>query len=243
MAKRGPKVYRPNILVHLKNGHQIHLEKHHESGGYRPVYVRKEGNRNFVLRKEEWEEVKLLVKKYYDYILMLEMEWRAVNQRYDNLDKKKHRRERNKLARRTWDIFYEVYPEEVKPEPMRKDRSGFVYLAAIEFGADAVFYKVGRTKHFKRRIHQLERALLRKIEPVRIFLCNDYYKGERFFHNKFDGKKIGGEFYKLENEDLKWLETLEGIDTDALLPISFETAEYLGNIEESGGGKWDRIKY
>lgn len=89
------------------------------------------------------------------------------------------------------------------PKPPKKPRKkpGYVYLAYCETG----HYKIGRSKGPRDRIKALDTKMPVKIELLHSFPADDYVKAEEGLHRAFEDKRVNGEWFDLEKEDLRAL--------------------------------------
>jgi len=82
------------------------------------------------------------------------------------------------------------------------DSSGFVYVIYIDTGSERI-YKIGLAKHFSSRFSQHQCA-----SPFDIFVSIVYFTEnmrleERELHAIFNDKRVRGEWFKLDKEDLE----------------------------------------
>jgi hypothetical protein len=89
---------------------------------------------------------------------------------------------------------------------MIKDNdSGYVYV--VKSGN---YFKIGKTKSPKSRISSLQTGNPENIEPIYVIKCNNMSALETDLHRRFYNKRIRGEWYALNSEDLKHLGSLPG---------------------------------
>ncbi|HEY4292069.1 GIY-YIG nuclease family protein [Luteibacter sp.] len=88
------------------------------------------------------------------------------------------------------------------PEIDELDRSGFLYVIYVEVD-DAAYYKVGIATHFDSRLktHQCSSPF-----EVKVAIC--YFVGnmraeERALHKMFECKRVRGEWFALDADDLR----------------------------------------
>lgn len=78
---------------------------------------------------------------------------------------------------------------------------GFVYIVKSELGC-----KIGRTKNLDDRMNLFNVKLPFNWEITKTYLLKDYKDFEKFFHSKFNHKRINGEWFDLSNEDLELID-------------------------------------
>jgi len=92
-----------------------------------------------------------------------------------------------------------IQKKEQKPE-VRKKYQGYIYVLKSRN-----LYKIGRTNDFQSRmkVYQTENPFGVKI----IFqkFVNDYIKAEQILLKKFKDKKVRGEWFKLDKDDILWI--------------------------------------
>jgi hypothetical protein len=76
--------------------------------------------------------------------------------------------------------------------------SGFVYLLR-----SGKHYKIGRTNATGRRLRELAIQLPQKPDTVHVIETDDPEGIEQYWHNRFDGKRQGGEWFALDQEDVR----------------------------------------
>ena len=84
----------------------------------------------------------------------------------------------------------------------RKEQTapGYVYLIAIETG----LYKIGLTTTPESRMSGLSTGLPYELTLVHTIKCRDRFKIEKFFHEKFASKRVKGEWFALEKDDIEY---------------------------------------
>lgn len=83
----------------------------------------------------------------------------------------------------------------------RDYRAGFVYCVFIEVNGERV-YKVGKSVDFRGRLSSHQTS-----SPFELFVAACYYvpnmnTEERDLHDLFDSKRVRGEWFRLDREDL-----------------------------------------
>ncbi len=82
------------------------------------------------------------------------------------------------------------------------------YLYVLRAGP---YYKIGRTIDLPGRIRRLKSQIQLPwpVEVVYTFPCEDMVAAESFFHRNFARKRMNGEWFELDNIDLRWFENLK----------------------------------
>jgi biotin operon repressor len=85
--------------------------------------------------------------------------------------------------------------------------SGYVYV--VKNGSNK--YKIGYTKSsVKRRIATLQTALHSPIYIVAYFKTDNPVALERELHNRFNDKRLIGEWFSLDDDDVEWIKSMDG---------------------------------
>lgn len=87
-------------------------------------------------------------------------------------------------------------------------RDGFVYLILSEDG----HYKIGRTRDVPTRTNTLEIQLPYQIEVIHSVPVKDMYWAEKHLHDRFAPKRVNGEWFKLETDDVEWIKSLTELE-------------------------------
>lgn len=74
----------------------------------------------------------------------------------------------------------------------------FVYL-----GKSNRLYKIGRTINLKRRQQQLSANLPSELKMIHAIQTDDPHGVEAYWHNRFKDKRVKGEWFKLNEEDVQ----------------------------------------
>jgi len=85
---------------------------------------------------------------------------------------------------------------------IRKGTKGVVYLLKIKGESK---YKIGVSSNFKKRYNQLASKMPYKLLIVHKINSNNMYHLEKELHNRFKNKKIKGEWFNLEEKDIKYI--------------------------------------
>ena len=83
-------------------------------------------------------------------------------------------------------------------------REGFVYLMQWENE-----YKIGKAVDIERRRKRLSRELNRDITVLHRIFSHDYTRAESDLHRKYASKRLHGEWFALEAEDVAWLLSID----------------------------------
>ena len=83
-------------------------------------------------------------------------------------------------------------------------REGFVYLMQWEHE-----YKIGKAVDIERRKKRLSRELNRDITVLHRIFSHDYTRAESDLHRKYASKRLHGEWFTLEAEDIAWLLSID----------------------------------
>jgi hypothetical protein len=75
---------------------------------------------------------------------------------------------------------------------------GYIYL--IQFG---IFYKIGHSNDFDRRLREIKTKLPEEGVLVHVIETDDPEGIEAYWHNRFKEKRARGEWFKLQNDDVK----------------------------------------
>jgi hypothetical protein len=94
--------------------------------------------------------------------------------------------------------YQPVVPDE-SPVPTNGTTSGFVYLAKGHQGE----YKIGRTNLVDRRVSELGAMLSVELELVHDIRTDDPAGVEAYWHSRFAGERMRGEWFKLTAADVK----------------------------------------
>jgi hypothetical protein len=83
-------------------------------------------------------------------------------------------------------------------------REGFVYLMQWENE-----YKIGKAVDIERRKKRLSRELNRDITVLHRIFSHDYTRAESDLHRKYASKRLHGEWFALEADDITWLMSID----------------------------------
>lgn len=137
--------------------------------------------------KEEWEELAAEVDKFYEaYDDETILELRDMPNEEEGT---------------------EGEPVEQVPAPRRKS-PGHIYLAYVESG----HYKIGLSKNPTERIKQLNTNAPHEITLIHTFPADHAKAAEEILHIDFASKRVKGEWFALDEDDVAWLCSVEGYD-------------------------------
>jgi len=100
--------------------------------------------------------------------------------------------------------IYKLSDNWKKIETIKNQKIGYIYV--LKSGAN---YKIGRTSNFKARITQYKTANPDAIETIMVEKVNNYLAVEKQLLEQFSAKRINGEWFSLNDEDI--IELLEVI--------------------------------
>lgn len=84
--------------------------------------------------------------------------------------------------------------------------AGYVYLIVSDTG----YYKIGRTNNPKNRIATFTVKLPFHVEYEHLIACPDMRSLERNLHQRFKHKRVGGEWFALDADDIAFIKSLGG---------------------------------
>jgi len=86
-------------------------------------------------------------------------------------------------------------------------RSGYVYL--IKSLTSEEFYKIGKTKNPGDRTRTFNVKLPFDVEYLALIKAYDMHELEKVLHRRFARKRASGEWFKLDDEDIEFIQSLE----------------------------------
>jgi predicted XRE-type DNA-binding protein len=107
---------------------------------------------------------------------------------------------------------YELYLE------TQKTCAGVVYI--LGSARSEGLYKIGRTLDVTKRIASLNCGSPDPLCLVHSILTNDPISAERILHKKYDVKRTKGEWFALNDMDIKFIKTLNYLSADGLRLLS-----------------------
>lgn len=82
--------------------------------------------------------------------------------------------------------------------------AAFIYVLEIAAGGN-LFHKIGRASHPLSRAQEHQVSLPFKAVIVLCYLDASVIEEERLLHERFAAKRVRGEWFKLEPDDLRWI--------------------------------------
>ena len=83
----------------------------------------------------------------------------------------------------------------------RNRNSGFIYVICRDDEGEP-FYKIGRTRDWKNRLSGIQTGSPHKLKVLICFATSHTREDEETLHKMFEGKRVLGEWFKLEEVDL-----------------------------------------
>lgn len=133
----------------------------------------------FILPRETFEEVVSYWRKFYDTTTDEEIE---------------HINENQHLYRPSYGV---------PSKPQKQNSTGIVYVLAGNG-----FYKIGKTTNLRARLSQLTPKLPFEVELIHTIKTEDIDSLEEFLHEQFAGKRVNGEWFRLDENDIKALKQI-----------------------------------
>lgn len=96
--------------------------------------------------------------------------------------------------------FGEIFGRERNGRQSSAGSNGFVYI--LEGGG---YCKIGRTCNPNKRIAQISPKLPFDTTLVHMIPTDDSLRLEAILHERFENKRVNGEWFNLDREDIKWL--------------------------------------
>ena len=82
---------------------------------------------------------------------------------------------------------------------LRNDYSGYVYIITSEIGLT----KIGKTEDVKKRLSQIDGASPCKVDLYHCQFVKNSKEVESILHKRFRDKRVKGEWFNLDNEEIK----------------------------------------
>ena len=135
---------------------------------------------------EEWRELTYLVRYWY--------------MQYDPADIERQAAE--------WTL---PEPEIRQPENKTRQRHGWIYVLKADR-----YYKIGQTINLNERFAHIEPQLPFPVEIIHTFAVEDMNEVESALHARFADKRTHGEWFTLDEHEIAWLTSLNGVDYDQI---------------------------
>ena len=91
-------------------------------------------------------------------------------------------------------------------EKYKEVEGAFIYI--VKSGD---FYKIGYASSLSGRLHNFEGANPNGIELIWAAVFTEYKKLEKMIHERFNEKRVKGEWFKLNEEDIELIKKLDTI--------------------------------
>ena len=96
--------------------------------------------------------------------------------------------------------------DKISNKKTEKNESGLVYL--LKSVQDDPVYKIGVTNNIDKRLPQIATKLPFKVKLEHKIEHDNIYQLESDLHNKFSDKRLNGEWFSLEMEDITYIKKL-----------------------------------
>lgn len=136
-----------------------------------------------LLTRQEWEQARAMVDAWY-----LQMSDAEISEHNTNWA----------MVQATNQVIANLRQINKREPP----REGWIYILA-----GGGFYKIGRTEDPNRRLAQISPKLPFEVEVAHIFYSEDVIQEEADLHERFKHQHTNGEWFKLSEDDLKWLKS------------------------------------
>ncbi len=90
----------------------------------------------------------------------------------------------------------------------RKPTPGYVYVL---HAPESQRYKIGRTKDLKNRTQMIGLQLPFAVELIHHIECQDYLQAEAVLHSRYSNKRINGEWFALDPQDIEAIKAIEAM--------------------------------
>ena len=110
-----------------------------------------------------------------------------------------------------WETIIRWWKGSLKRIEKRFEPDGYVYL----LGGQG-YYKIGKARDVGKRLDQLVIQLPWKVSIEHTIPCEDYSKAERHLHEIFSDKRANGEWFNLDDSDLKIIKGIKRMQGDRI---------------------------
>lgn len=126
--------------------------------------------------REEWELMKIIIDDFYGMA--------------NDQDIKNHNDEM---------VISPVTQSQPKEKKKHKYSKGFVYFIKADNG----LIKIGKTKDLNKRLDHFTAKLPYRLDLIHSIKTDDTQELEEYFHNKFSKKRKRGEWFELDDKDIR----------------------------------------
>lgn len=92
----------------------------------------------------------------------------------------------------------------------------------VLFDEVTCLYKIGKAKNLKKRLTTLQCGNATKLQEIALYTSNSGSKLERLLHEYFSAKRVRGEWFNLDNNDLNLLLSLTDLKKISQLDLPIE---------------------
>lgn len=100
-----------------------------------------------------------------------------------------------------------------------EDRKGFVYLVLAETGHS----KIGRTTNVDARLRNFRNSTPIGFQLLHSFPADDSFTAERLLHKKFEGLRVRGEWFALDQDGIQSIQQIVSFIDGKFMPTVFDT--------------------
>ena len=104
-----------------------------------------------------------------------------------------------------WIEYERNYERKPIVKPTRRKNQGHVYFLKCN---DTNLYKIGYSASVKNRIQDIKRGSPTEIDVIGYVASDDCYTDEKVFHELFGEKRVKGEWFALDDDDINNIEGL-----------------------------------
>lgn len=102
------------------------------------------------------------------------------------------------LVAAVWICYRLLRPHNKEENELLLKNKGYVYLLRARD-----YYKIGRSKDFKRRLREIKLQLPFPVEQVHVVMVDDMLELENLWHQRFKAKRKNGEWFLLSDNDVR----------------------------------------
>lgn len=104
---------------------------------------------------------------------------------------------------------FNMRENKIVDENIKKTKDGYVYIIKKN---DENIVKIGMSKNYSERTKQISTKLPFEVETVKVFKTKDMYSLEKKLHDFYKEKRLNGEWFELNNEDLEYIKNGMGLN-------------------------------